>query len=388
MVPRTGSAVSPAFRLANFYFWYFAFIGVFGTYIALYLHALGYSAGEIALLMSLQQIVRIVTPFFWGWLADRLHRRTAIIRATLVLATASFALLFVVSGYAAMSIAFVLMYSFWSAALPLFEASVLTAVDGDSGRYARIRLWGSVGFIVTVTMAGWVLDRLAMSSLLWMVLAMLVMATVSAWMIPENEPRSTGSVGGQSAMPILRRPEVMGLFAACFLMMATQSANFIFYSIFMVENGHSKSTVGILWSLGVIAEIAIFVFLPRINTRFTPQSLFAFSFFVTAFRYLLVAWFPASLTLQLIAQIGHAFTYGTWHAATMAMLHQWFPAQLGARGQAILASFAFGLGGALGGIGAGVAWESLGAAWMFTAMSALMFVAYGISCRWVGATRL
>ena len=377
--------VSPALRLANFYFWYFAFIGVFGTYIALYLHSLGYSAAEIALLMSLQQIVRIVTPFFWGWLADRLHRRTAIIRATLLLATLAFALLFVVRGYAALSIAFVLMYSLWSAALPLFEASVLSAVDGDSGQYARIRLWGSVGFIVTVTMAGWGLDHLAMTSFLWMVLAMLVMASVSAWWIPEHKPHAVGAHSHESVWPILRRPEVMGLFAACFLMMATQSANFVFYSILMVENGHSKSTVGILWSLGVVAEIAIFVLLPKINARFSPQVLFAFSFLVTAFRYLLVGWFPGSLALQLIAQVGHAFTYGAWHAATMAMLHQWFPGQLGARGQALYTSFAFGLGGALGGIAAGVAWESIGAAWMFTAMSALMLAAFAISYRWLRA---
>jgi PPP family 3-phenylpropionic acid transporter len=143
--------------------------------------------------------------------------------------------------------------------------------------------------------------------------------------------------------------------------------------------------VGILWSLGVAAEIAIFIFLPKINARFTPQVLFSFSFLVTACRYLLVGWFPGSLALQLIAQVGHAFTYGAWHAATMAMLHQWFPAQLGARGQAIYTSFAFGLGGALGGVSAGVAWESIGAAWMFTAMSALMFIACGISHRWVRA---
>ena len=208
---------------------------------------------------------------------------------------------------------------------------------------------------------------------------------MSAWSIPEHVAHAASAVGRDSVWPILRRPEVMGCFAACFLMVATQSANFIFYSILMVENGHSKSTVGILWSLGVVAEIAIFVFLPRINARFTPQVLFSFSFLVTAFRYLLVGWFPGSLALQLIAQVGHAFTYGAWHAATMAMLHQWFPAQLGARGQALYTSFAFGLGGALGGIAAGFAWELIGAAWMFTAMSALMFVACGISHRWVRA---
>jgi PPP family 3-phenylpropionic acid transporter len=94
----TMAPVSVAFRLSSFYFWYFAFVGVFGTYFALYLQSLGFAAAEIAILMSLQQFVRIVTPFFWGWLADRLHRRTAIIRITLLLAIGAFSLLFLVKS--------------------------------------------------------------------------------------------------------------------------------------------------------------------------------------------------------------------------------------------------------------------------------------------------
>ena len=78
--------------LANFYFWYFAFVGVFGTYFALYLQSLGFAAAQIALLLSLQQLVRIASPFLWGWVADRLRRRMPVIRATLLLATLLFSL--------------------------------------------------------------------------------------------------------------------------------------------------------------------------------------------------------------------------------------------------------------------------------------------------------
>ncbi len=371
------------FRLSNFYFWYFAFVGVFGTYFALYLQSLGLAAAEIALLMSLQQVVRMVTPFFWGWLADCLHRRTAIIRITLLLAAVVFSTLFVVASYGTMIVIFAVMFSLWSAALPLFEATVISSVEGDSGRYGRIRLWGSVGFIVAVLLAGWGLDHLPMASLLWMVLAMLVLAVLSSFAVPEHRPAIAGESSHDSIWPILKQREVIGLLAACFLMMASQSANFVFYSIFMVDSGHSKSTVGILWSVGVVAEIAIFLLLPRLNTRFTPYAMFSFSFAVTAIRYLLIGWFPASLAVQVIAQSFHAFTFGTWHAAAMAMLHQLFPAQFGTRGQALYTSFSFGLGGALGGVFAGVAWDAIGPAWMFTAMSALAIIGWGIAFRYV-----
>ena len=385
-MPPAGDAtisVGVSFRLSNFYFWYFAFVGVFGTYFALYLQSLGFAAGEIALLMSMQQLVRIFTPFFWGWLADRLSARTAIIRITLVLAAGAFSLLFLVTEPGAMAGVFVVMCSLWSAALPLFEANVIASVDGDSGRYGRIRLWGSVGFILAVVAAGFALDSLPMRSLLYMVLAMLLLAALSSRRLPEYRPGTRKSSHADSIWPILRRPQVIALFLSCFLMMASQSANFVFYSIYMVESGHSKSTVGMLWSIGVLAEIAIFLSLPRLNKRYTPYALFAFSFAMTALRFLLVGWCPASLAVQVMAQSFHAFTFGTWHAAAMVMLHQWFPAQFGTRGQALYTSFAFGFGGMAGGLAAGVAWSAVGPAWMFTMASGLAAIGWGISLRYV-----
>ncbi len=375
--------MSPAFRQSNFYFWYFAFVGIFGTYFALYLQSQGLAAAEIAFLMSLQQVVRIVTPFLWGWLADHLRRRTAVIRGTMLLAVAAFPMLFLVSGAGEMAAIFVILFSLWSAALPLFEACVIASVGGDSGRYGRIRLWGSVGFVVTVLLVGWALDHLPIRSLLWMVLAMLSMAALSSLALPEQRPGVAQAIRRDSIWPILRRPEVVALFVACFLMMASQSANFVFYSIYMVENGHSKSTVGMLWSIGVVAEIAIFITLPRLISRFTAFVLFSFSFAVTTVRYLLVGWFPESLGVQVFAQSLHAFTFGTWHAAAMALLHQFFPAPFGTRAQAMYTSFSFGVGGAAGGVIAGLAWDSIGAAWTFTAMSALALLGWGISLRCV-----
>lgn len=369
--------------LANFYFWYFAFVGVFGTYFALYLQSLGFAAAQIALLLSLQQLVRIASPFLWGWVADRLRRRMPVIRATLLLATLLFSLLLLFDGYLPMLVIFALMFTFWSAGLPLFEAIVIGAADGDAGRYARIRLWGSVGFIVAVLAAGSVLDRLAVSSLVWIILGLLAASTASAFLVTEKRATMTSAPNAAPIWPILRQPPVMALFIACFLMMAAQSATFVFYSIYMVESGHSKSAVGILWSLGVIAEIGIFVSLPWLHARFTPFEMFAFSYGATVLRFLLVGWFPEWFGVQAIAQTMHAFTFGTWHAAAMSMLHRLFPGQFATRGQALYTSFSFGLGGAVGGVGAGFAWSSVGPAWTFTVMACLALAGGWVSWRWM-----
>lgn len=369
--------------LANFYFWYFAFVGVFGTYFALYLQSLGFAAAQIALLLSLQQLVRIGSPFLWGWVADRLQRRLPVIRATLLLATLLFSLLLLFDGYLPMLVIFALMFTFWSAGLPLFEAIVIGAAGGDAGRYARIRLWGSVGFIVAVLVAGSVLDHLAVSSLVWIILGLLAASSVSAFLVTEKRATMTAAAAAAPIWPILRQPAVTALFVACFLMMAAQSATFVFYSIYMVDSGHSKSAVGMLWSLGVIAEIGIFVSLPWLQARFTPFEMFSFSYGATVLRFLLVGWFPEWFGVQAIAQTMHAFTFGTWHAAAMSMLHRLFPGHFATRGQALYTSFSFGLGGAVGGVGAGFAWSSVGPEWTFTLMACLALAGGWVSWRWM-----
>lgn len=369
--------------LANFYFWYFAFIGVFGTYFALYLQSLGFAAAQIALLMSLQQFVRIASPFLWGWIADHLHRRVPVIRVTLILASLAFAMLLVFREWVPMLAIFALMFTFWSAGLPLFEAIVIGFAEGDAGRYARIRLWGSVGFIVAVVSIGSLLDHVDIAVLPWVVLALLAIAAAASFLFNDHRLTAATQSRAESLLPILRQKPVMALFAACFLMMAAQSATFIFYSIYMVESGHSKSAVGILWSLGVIAEIGIFLTLPWINAHFSPLELFSFSYAVTVLRYLLVGWFPEWFAVQAFAQTMHAFTFGTWHAAAMAMLHRLFPGRLSTRGQALYTSFSFGLGGAIGGVGAGLAWGSAGPAWTFTIMAAIALLGGWVSWRYM-----
>ena len=164
-------------------------------------------------------------------------------------------------------------------------------------------------------------------------------------------------------------------------MLASQGASYVFYSLYMVEQGFSKTTVGILWSVGVVAEIAIFMYLPRITARFSMHQLWALSFGLTVLRYLIVGWFPQVLAAQVFAQALHMFTFGTFHATAVAVVHARFKGRLQARGQALYTSIAFGLGGAIGGVISGWTWSAWGPAWTFTLSSGL--AAAGLLLLWL-----
>lgn len=357
-------------RLSSFYFAYFAFIGVFATYFSLYLADLKMAPTEIGILMSLWNAVRIVMPNFWGWLSDHTGKRMPIIRIAFAVSIAAFCGLFGGDSFWWLFTVIVVMCMFSSATMPLFEASTMNHLAGETSRYGRIRLWGSVGFIAAVTLGGWWLDHVPIVWLLWLILGLMAVTLACSFAVAEK-PVPAHEHDHVPILHVLRRPEVMVFFAACFLMIASQGASYVFYSIYMVEQGFSKTTVGILWSVGVVAEILIFMFLPRIFAKVTHYQLWTLSFGLTVLRYLIVAWFPSVLALQVFAQALHMFSFGTYHATALAVLHSLFKGKLQTRGQALYVSLSFGLGGAVGGMISGWTWAAWGPAWTFTISSAL-----------------
>jgi PPP family 3-phenylpropionic acid transporter len=371
----------PYWRLSAWYFFYFAFIGAFAPYFTLYLQSLGQSAFAIGVLMSLMQVMRLVAPNLWGWLADRLGHKVAIVRLSAALSLVGFGTFFFFRDFAGLFLGMAVMAFFWSASLPLVEALTLAQLKGHPDRYGRIRLWGSVGFIVAVTAAGVLLDATGLPALLWICLALLVGILGIAMLLGESPPDTMHAVHAPLGRE-LRRPAVVAFLAACFFMSAAHGPFYFFYSIHLVDAGYGKTLVGALWSLGVVAEIVVFIAMPRLLQAFSLRAILLASFALAVVRFLLIGWAVDSLILLLLAQVMHGATFGAFHAGGVATLNRWFAPQHQARVQAIYGSISFGAGGMLGGLLAGQTWESLGPALTFTLGAG--FAAIGWLLMWRG----
>src|SRR5574343_1789930 len=178
----------PYWRLSGYYFFYFAFIGAFSPYFGLYLQFLKFSAWDIGLLMSQMQLMRLFGPYLWGWLADRFGRRLVIIRLAGAMGLAGFSAFFWLEKLPGMLLAMAVLAFFWSAALPLVETLTFDHLREERGRYSRIRLWGSVGFIVAVMGTGAVLDWTPPSGVLPVCWAILAGILLLALVLPESAP--------------------------------------------------------------------------------------------------------------------------------------------------------------------------------------------------------
>lgn len=352
----------PYFRLSGFYLFYFALLGTLLPYWTLYLQSLGLGAAAIGWLMGILHVSRVLAPNVWGWLADLTGRRVAIVRLGALASWICFVAIFWQTEALGIAVVMALFSFFWNAVLPQFEVITLNYLGENRAQYSRIRLWGSVGFILAVVLVGWLLDWISIAYLPLMVLVLLVLIWLNALLIDARAAQLTQEAGRAGAIgPILRQPQVLVFFLVCFLVQLSHGPYYTFYSVMMQELGYDRGQIGLLWALGVVAEVVLFALMPRLLECFSLRGILLVSLALCVLRWSLTAWFSEQLMVMLFAQLLHAATFGSVHAVGIALVQHYFSPSTQGRGQALFSSLGFGAGGALGAVLAGQLWNDWGA---------------------------
>ena len=346
-------------RLSRFYFFYYFFVGAFVPYWGIYLQSQNFSPASIGILLSLFQISRIVAPNFWGWLADHTGHRVKWIKLTSLLGLIGFAGVFWAKGFFWIFLIMSALSLFTSSTLPLAESLTLAHLATTDGHYSRIRLWGSIGLIAASLLLGYLIDLRGINILLWALLVAQAIIFYLSNTIPETQ-EIHHEKNDLSIWKIIKTPSVVALLIGCSLMVSAHGVLYNFYSIYLKEHGYSGGTIGWLWAVGVICEILIFMLMPKILRRYSLKVILLMSLFLGVIRFILIGASPEHFYLLLIAQMFHAATFGSFHAASIEVIAYYFKGRNQARGQAIYNSVAYGIGGTVGGLGGGYLIQYLG----------------------------
>ena len=373
---------APYWRLSGFYFFYFATLGALVPYWSVYLKTLGFNYAEIGELFAILVVTKVIAPNIWGWIADHKGKRMMIVRLGSLLAMVSFIGIFFVTGYWWIALIMSVFSFFWNAVLPQFEATTMTHMQDEPHKYSTIRLWGSVGFIVAVAALAPVLDEYGAGLLPIYLFILIAGIWLMSLMVPE---RAAGhlQLSHERLRNVLRRPEVAGLLIASFLMQASHGPYYTFYTIYMEDNGYSRTLVGQLWALGVVAEIGIFLIMYRLVPLFGLRNLLLSAFLLTALRWILIGSFVDSLAIMIIAQVLHAASFGVFHASTIQLIHRFFKGKHQGKGQALYSSLSFGAGGAFGSLYGGYIGEGMGPEYAYFVSAIICIMAFVIGWRMI-----
>ena len=373
----------PYWRLSGFYFFYFATLGAFLPYWSLYLKASGFNPVEIGELSAMLVGTKIIAPNIWGWIADHTGKSLRIIRIAAFFAALLFSGFLFAQHYFWFAWTTIAFSFFWNSVLPQFEAVTLFHLKNESHRYSKIRIWGSIGFIVTVTGIGWLLDSQPVALLPLVIIALLTLNWWVALITPEAKTLSDESVR-LGVLQVIKKPEVLAFFMVYILVQAAHSPYYVFYSIYLKHNHYTTTVTGLLWALGVLAEIVLFFYMRRLLKRFSLRAILLPSLVLATGRWLIIGWCPDYLSLLIFAQLLHAATFGCTHVVAIHLVHHYFGGQHQGKGQALYNSLSFGLGGGIGSLFSGYYWDLLGSQFVYSMAGLCCCFAFVIAYIWIG----
>ena len=364
-------------RLSSFYFCYYFFVGLFVPYWGIYLKSLSFNALQIGTLLSLFQISRIFAPNLLGWIADRSGEYIKWIKISSFFGFIIFTGIFWSNTFISIFFIMMAMSIFTSSTLPLAESLTLTHLKANKAdsKYSHIRLWGSIGFIVAAILLGIMIDSLGERSLIYALLITQLTIFFLAFILPDKKVTFIEN-NKRPIWPILRRRGVIVLLLSCALMISSHGLLYNFYSIFLEQQGYSGTTIGLLWSVGVVFEILIFLLMPKILSNFTLKAVLLISLGFAVIRFFLIGAYVDSIIILVIAQIMHAATFGSFHVASIQLIAHFFYNEHQARGQSLYNSITYGIGGAIGGVGGGYMIQYSGMANTFMLSAILPFIGF------------
>ena len=366
-------------RFAFFFFAYYAYIGAFNPYVSLYFADCGIDVDHVAILMLLMHVTRIFGPSLWAWVADHAESRLAVLRVTAIIALLLFAGMFFASTFMQFFIIMLALNTCTGAQAPLSDALILHELRGDLSRYGRMRLWGSVGFIVATAGVGKLLDLYGIHVLPWLAWGLLAFVLLASVRMRET-PHAPAIEVPHTMLALVRRPEVASFFVSTFMMIAAHAALYVFYSLYLEQIGYSKTVIGLMWALGVVVEVVFFYYQAPLFRRFGIRRVMLACLALAALRFLMIGLGAQSLACLLLAQVLHAATFAGHHSSSVLTLQRWFSGPLQARGQALYVSISYGLGGTIGTLLLKNLWSDVDGGQVFVAAAGMSLL--GLIAAW------
>ena len=364
-------------NLSSFYFFYFSTLGAFLPFWPLYLNYKNFNAYEIGVITGVMIGTKIIAPNLWGWIADKTGLRHRVIQFGALSCLIIFSFASSIENFISMSLLIFFFSFFWNASLPQFEAVTMNSLGTSYNNYSQIRLWGSLGFIISVLSLSFLTNYYGIQIVPICILFLLLLTFITTLFIKNTSINQKKH--NNSFLSITLKPVVIGILLSCFLMQLSHGPFYAFFAIYLSENSYSTNLIGFIWVLGVIAEILIFIKISSWIPKFGVEKLFIISFLFASIRWLLISIFPENIYIVTLATLFHAVTYGMYHAVSISLIHEYFTGELQGRGQALYSSISFGLGGSIGSFYSGYFWESFGGSGVYLFASLFAFLGFIVS---------
>lgn len=330
-----------AVRFSFYYAAIFLAVGVHLPFWPAWLEYRGLDPAEISLILSVGVWVRAFANPVVAHFADRTGAHKKIIMISAGGGVITYALFGIADGFVALFVVNILASAMFMALIPLGENLATRASVEHGFDYGRVRLWGSITFILAAYAGGWVVERSGDAAILWMIIAALVAAFIAGFGLPERPTRDRPQVRFP-AFVLLRRKPFLAFVAAVGLLQSSHAVLYVFGTIHWRAAGLPDDVIGALWAEGVIAEIILFAFSGAVVARLSPIKLMWIAAAAGIVRWAILA-NSTDLGVLFATQWLHGLTFGAAHLAAMHHMLRTIPEHMSASAQSLYSGLATGL---------------------------------------------
>ncbi len=318
--------------------------GVWMPYMPLYLASIGLDGTQVGLLGALTPAMRWASAICLGWVADRRRIRRQVLVATAALGSLCFVPLLFVRDFATLVVVFVALNLCHGTLIPMLDAIVVDHLAELGGDYGRLRLWGSLSFILGSAASAPFVHAYGTDVIpLLLTVPQLALAPVLL-LLPQGQ---RGRPEHARAPWALVTPAFAALLATGLLVQASSGAWGGFFALHVRALGLSDSLPGFAFALAVVVEVVLFHWGRRVLAWIAPAELILVALVATVVRWALSAIVTNPVGVVLV-QVGHVFTFSAFHLAAVALVAELVPPENATSGQSLYGLMVFGVGGTVG----------------------------------------
>lgn len=360
----------------SYYFIFFAGMASFIPYIVLYYQSIGFSGGQIGLLVAISPLIGLVGGPFLTGIADATHRHRLVMSVALAGAAILIFLLPFTQTFTPVLI-LIFVYSFMSAPVnSLADSAAMSMLADEKHLYGRVRMGGTIGWGLVAPLAGIVIAKNGLTWSFWIYSMFMFIAFLISQKFYYAHQKEQSSFRHSVRTLFANRQLVLFLFMAFICGSAFATINNYLFA-YMHQLQINESQMGYALSIATIAELPVLFFANRLLIRFKPRGLLILAMAATGVRLLTLALFN-SISGILIFQLINGFTFPALWVAGVSYASENAPAGLSATAQAVFGTMIFGFGAAIGGFLGGLLLEKLGGQMMYAIFGVMIFVMLGI----------
>jgi MFS transporter, PPP family, 3-phenylpropionic acid transporter len=325
-------------RIALQYSAFFFFIGVWLPYFPLWLQGNGLDARQIAAVVAVAQLVRVATAGPVAAYGDRAGDRANVVVFLAFASAVCVSFYPFATGFVSIFLITIALAVFQQPLVPVLESLALSGVRRFGADYGRIRLWGSLVFIIANLGGGWLLADTQVGAIMVMLVASAFASAALALLLPRiGKPRLAADpliLANMTALKLLANRRFMSVMIACGLIQASHALLYSFGTIYWVSAGYSGATIGAFWALGVGAEVVLFRYSRLLRRRISPIAFVVAGGLAATIRWCIMPLEPSG-GLMVPLQLLHGLSFGAVHLGFMFYIAETFPEERLGAAQAV-----------------------------------------------------